>query len=559
MNRLTVAFMGTLLVGVLAVGHTAEQKFFSDDPLAREPETQDASGAQPWDIDLAYDLSYNLFVTARQTPSGIRAGNVNTIDEVPDSSWFTNRIGSRALTVEEVVRGPVVGPAPAHAKWTLTREKTAGAAPGFTAQDANGQTFFVSFDVRANPEGATGAVVVATKIFWALGYNQVEYFLTSMTPESIVIGPSATTRRPSGKRSPLNQEDVREIIERADRRPDGSYRVAAGRLLSGKVLGGFKYEGTRPDDPNDLVPHENRRELRALRVFGAWTNLTDMKAGNTLDTIVTEGGRGVIRHYLQDVGSTFGVGANGPHEWNEGWEYIYDRGGTKRRLFTFGLAVSPWQTADYEKHPSIGRFEGEAFDPETWKPRAPTAAYIDMRADDAFWAARRVMAFSDDLIRAIVKTGEYSDPAAEKYLGDVLIQRRDKIGRAYLAKINPVVDPTLDASGVLSFGNAAVQYAVTSAPRGYTAAWHTFDNATAETRPLGQTTGAQSPMKAAAGLPAAMGAYIRVDISADHPDHPTWKEPVRAYFQRQAAGWKLVGLERLPDSPKPQASQKEAR
>ena len=422
---------------MLAVGHTAEQKFFADDPLAREPETQDASGAQPWDIDLFYDLSYNLFVTARQTPSGIRAGNVNTIDEVPDSSWFTNRIGSRALTVEEVVRGPVVGPAPAHAKWTLTREKTAGAAPGFTAQDANGQTFFVSFDARANPEGATGAVVVATKIFWALGYNQVEYFLTSMTPESIVIGPSATTRRPSGKRSPLNQEDVREILERADRRPDGSYRVAAGRLLSGKVLGGFKYEGTRPDDPNDLVPHENRRELRALRVFGAWTNLTDMKAGNTLDTIVTEGGRGVVRHYLQDVGSTFGVGANGPHEWNEGWEYIYDRGGTRRRLFTFGLAVSPWQTADYEKHPSIGRFEGEAFDPETWKPRAPTAAYIDMRDDDAFWAARRVMAFSDDLIRAIVKTGEYSDPAAEKYLGDVLIQRRDKIGRAYLREDQP--------------------------------------------------------------------------------------------------------------------------
>ena len=99
-------------VGVLAVGHTAEPKFFSDDPLAREPETQDASGAQPWDIDLFYDLSYNLFVTPRQVPSGIRAGNVNTIDEVPDSGWFTNRIGSRALTVEEVVRGPVAGPAP---------------------------------------------------------------------------------------------------------------------------------------------------------------------------------------------------------------------------------------------------------------------------------------------------------------------------------------------------------------------------------------------------------------------------------------------------------------
>ena len=70
-----------------------------------------------------------------------------------------------------------------------------------------------------------------------------------------------------------------------------------------------------------------------------------------------------------------------------------------------------------------------------------------MRDDDAFWAARRVMAFSDALIRAVVKTGQFSDPQAEQYLGDVLIKRRDKIGRAYLPKINPIVDPALDACG----------------------------------------------------------------------------------------------------------------
>jgi hypothetical protein len=548
-RRLAAMLFGSgLLVATIALGRSAEPKFLSDDPIDREPEAADASGAKPWDIHLFYDLSYNLFVTTRRVPANIRAQNVNTIDEVPDSSWFTNRIGTRAMTVDELRRGPVVGPAPASSRWTITRAKSAGDAPGFTAQDANGQTWFVSFDAPPNPEGATGAVVVATKIFWALGYNQVEYFLTDMHPETIQIGKGATRKRPSGKRTPMTQSDVREMLERAVQRPDGSYRTAAGRALPGKLLGGFTYQGTRPDDPNDIVPHQHRRELRALRVFGAWTNLTDMKAGNTLDTIIAESGRGIVRHYLQDVGSTFGVGANGPHDWSEGWEFKYDAEPSRRRLFTFGFGLSPWQTADYEYYPATGRFEGDAFEPETWKPRVPTAAYYELRDDDAFWAARRVMAFSDEFIRALVRTGSYSDAKAEQYLADVLIKRRDKIGRAYLTKVNPVVDLVLDASGVLTFRNAAVDHGFAAAPAGYAATWYVFDNATAEARPLGRTTGATPRIKAVSGLPGAMSAYVRVDVTADHVDHPSWKEPVRAYFVRQADGWKLVGLERLPDA-----------
>jgi hypothetical protein len=541
----TLLVCGALLA-TFATVRTAGPKFYADDPISKVPETQDASKAQEWDIDLFYDLSYNLFVTTRREPAKVRAQNLNTIDEIPDSSWFTNRLGARELTAEEVANGPIEGPEPDPSGWTITREKSAGAAAGFTAKDAGGHTWFVSFDAPANPDGATGAVTIATKIFWALGYNQVEYFLTTLDPAKVQIDPKATRKRPNGKRTALTQDDVREILERANRSADGTYRAAAGRLLPGKVIGGFKYQGTRPDDPNDTVPHEHRRELRALRVFGAWANLTDMKAGNTLDTIVSEGGRGIVRHYLQDVGSTFGVGANGPHEWNEGWEYIYDGGPSKKRLFTFGLGLSPWQTAEYPDYPAIGRFEGNAFDPETWKPRVPTAAFFEMRDDDAFWAARRVMAFSNDLIRAVVKVGKLSDPNAEAYLAQTLIKRRDKIGRAYLPKINPVVDPALDASGTLTFGNAAVQHGVATAPKGYTATWYAFDNATGDSRRLGETAAAQAPLSPASGLPTAPGAYVRVDIAADHPQHLTWKQPVQAYFVRQAAGWKLVGLERMP-------------
>jgi len=359
--------LAVMLAGCAVVmsAQTAGPRFYADDPIARVPESADASAANPHDIGLFYSLSYSLFVTGRQSPVLVQAGNLNTVDEVPDSGWFTNRIGTRALSLEDLARGPTVGKPPAPEHWTIIREKNAGFAPGFTARDANGETWFVTFDPPSNPEGATGAMVVATKIFWALGYNQVETYLTTLRPEQVEIDATATARRPSGDRTAFTRDDLAAILDRAARNPDGSYRVAAGRLLPGKVIGQFDYQGTRSDDPNDLVPHEHRRELRALRVFGAWTNLTDMKAGNTLDTVITQNGRGIVTHYLQDVGSTFGMGANGPHDWEEGWEYLYESGPTRKRLLTLGLARSPWQTAEYREHDAIGRFEGESFDPLT--------------------------------------------------------------------------------------------------------------------------------------------------------------------------------------------------
>ena len=260
------------------------------------------------------------------------------------------------------------------------------------------------------------------------------------------------------------------ILERVAKNADGTYRVIAGRLLPGKMLGGFLFAGTRPDDPNDVVPHEHRRELRALRVFGAWTNLTDLKAANTLDTLITENGRTFVKHYLQDVGSTFGM-CNDLHEWDLSYEHFYQGDTTRKRFFSFGFALSPWQTIHYVEYPSIGKFEGDRFDPRKWRPQTPTTAYMELRDDDAFWAARRVAAFTDDLIRAAVHTGQYSDPAAEKYLGDVLIKRRDKILSIYLTAVNPIVNPRLDANGRLTFENAAFAAGVAKGQPTYRASW----------------------------------------------------------------------------------------
>jgi hypothetical protein len=539
--RTTISLLCLCALGALAsAASTPGPRFYPDDPIAREPETQDASHATAYSTPEMYDLMKNLFVTSGQIPSGLRAQNLNTIDEVPDSSWFTNRVGTRSIPMDDLVRGANTGTPPDPSKWTLTREKSAGVQPGFTAIDGRGETWFLQFDSPRNPEAATAAIAIASKIFWALGYNQVESFITTFDPSKASIDAKATMKRPDGGRSPLTRDDMHAILERAARNADGTYRVIAGRLLPGKILGGFQYAGTRPDDPNDLVPHEHRRELRALRVFGAWTNLTDLKVGNTLDTLITENGKSIVKHYLQDVGSTFGM-CNDEHEWDLSWEYFYDGGKTMKRLVTLGFGLSPWQTVDYVEYPSVGKFEGEVFDPTKWRPHTPTPAYMELRADDAFWAAQRVAAFSEEMIRAIVHTGQFSDAAAEKHLADVLIQRRDKIAQAYLNQVNPVVDPQLGAKG-LTFENIALVVGAAHGPVVYRAAWMSFDNATGATAHLGNTSSDGTTLAA----PLPRNGFVAVDITAHAEAYPAWARPLRAYFRRDTQRWMLVGLERLP-------------
>ena len=520
-------------------------RFFSDDPLPRDPETQDASNVEEWEIGLTPDLLQNLFAKPGDPASDVRAQNVNTADEVPDSNWFTNRVYAKPLSTDDVTRGPLTTDGPAPGKWSVIRGKGAGVAPGFTARDENGVMWFVSFDGRDNPVAPTAAIAVATRLFWALGYFQVENHLTTLRPENVVVDPEATLRA-HGKRRRMTMKDVDQVFDRSARSADGSYRVIAGHALPGRPVGGFKYYGTRPDDPNDVVPHEHRRELRALQVFGAWANLVDMKAGNTLDTVITENGRGVIRHYLQDVGSTFGTGALAARDGDEGYEYLYQGDTLSKRLLTFGFFLSPWQTLDYDEHPEIGRFEGDEFEPEDWKPRVPVAALRHVRPDDALWAALRVMAFTDEMIRAAAKTGNFTDPAAEKLLADILIKRRDKIGRVYYSRINPLVRFELTDTG-LAFENPAVKARLSEAPKqGYHATWYRFNNGTGAADQIGSpTTASQERLQAPADLPRDANSYVKVSVRAVEPPHAPWATPVDVYFRRAGNAWRLVGVERV--------------
>jgi hypothetical protein len=547
MRKLTLALavLVTTLSSASLVVRGASQKFYNDDPIAREPETQDASKVEAWDINLSVDLLSNLFGHPGDPTPNVRAKNINTIDEVPDSNWFTNRIYTKPVSVAEITRGPNTIDGPAPGRWTVIRPKTAGAAPGFTVRDEKGDVWFLTFDAKGNPRASTAAIAVACRLFWALGYYQVESYITSVNPRDLAVADDARIRTLSGRVRRMQMKDVNRVLRRSHANEDGSYRVLAARALPGRVVGGFQYYGTRPDDPNDVVPHEHRRELRALKVFGAWTNMSDMKAGNTLDTVIEEKGRSVVRHYLQDVGSTFGTGALEKKEPDDGSEHIYEGGPLVKRMVTLGFYLRPWQYIPYPKAPEVGRFEGDHFEPEEWKARVPASAVVRARADDTFWAALRVMAFSEELIRAAVHEGQFSDEVSEKHLADTLIKRRDKIGQVYLTKVNPAHKFALAGSG-LTFENAAVAAGFAKPPAsGYKAAWFRFDNASGEATAIGETAGASEQLEAPKGLPSGDGTFVKVSVSGVDPLHPSWAQPVDVYFKRTGSSWKLVGLERL--------------
>ena len=539
--RLLSIASALLAAALLPLGaHQQTPKFYDDDPVTKVEDTQDASNVQVRELSLTYDALINLFGRPGQSVVG-RAESVNTIDEVPDSSWYVNR---RPLTPEEMTRGIDDDTGPAPGTWTVSR-KSSGVSPGFTITDSRGMVYFVKFDPPGEPELGTGAEAVVARIYHALGYYTAQINVGILRREQLVVGKDATVRLTSGHRRPMRPDDIDEQLRRTHRNPDGSYRAVFGSRVPGRAVEGFKYEGTRTDDPNDVIPHENRRELRALRVVGAWVNHTDAKALNSLDTVITENGRSFVRHYVRDFNAALGSAGISKRERRDGYEYLAETSYAKKAFPSFGLFVRPWMTIDYPEYRGIGRFESTRFVPEEWRPRVPNPAYVRSRPDDTFWGARKLMTITDDLVRAAVKAGQYSDPRAEQFLADALIERRGKIARAWLTNVNPIVDPAIENT-TLTFGNAAVQHGAAAAPAGYKGRWHRFNNTTSEVRHITDTESTGERMTMPPGVPTEAGAYIRIDLSATGGAHPSWSSPVHAYFKRLGNRWKLVGFERMP-------------
>src|SRR5205085_1933304 len=157
-----------------------------------------------------------------------------------------------------------------------------------------------------------------------------------------------------------------------------------------------------------------------------------------------------------------------------GYVYLLDWKSSAQSFFSFGLIPQGWELAHYEHVQGAGRLESSVFDPQKFRPNYYSPAFANLLPDDAFWAAKTIMRFTEPEVRAIVSLSEYSARAGIDYLVRVLMERQRKIGLAWFSKVLPLDNFRVE-QGRLVWDDLGAQYGFFPG-RQYTIAWSDFDN-----------------------------------------------------------------------------------
>jgi hypothetical protein len=169
---------------------------------------------------------------------------------------------------------------------------------------------------------------------------------------------------------------------------------------------------------------------------------------------------------------------------------------------------------------------------------------------DAFWAANLLTYFTDDVIRAVVGTGQISDPEAAEYLARTMIQRRDKCIRYWIRQTNPLDRFAVSSDGSeVTFDNAAVRTGAAPREATYRARWFASDNLKDQERAVGQEAELsepklQIPREAWGPADDAGFRYAVARISTIQEENPQWREPVVLTVRERGGRYDVVGLER---------------
>jgi len=406
-----------------------------------------------------------------------RALNVNSMDEVPDSTWFTNRIGARDLSVDEIRRGPNQSGSPeAHKPWTVKSSKHGGVAVGFIVKDRRGIKYVLKFDNVDFPEAETGADVVAQRLLWAIGYRVPEDYVVYLRRQDLVLGKDAVEVDEMGNEKPMTREFLAEQLAKVHIEKDGRIRGLASRYLDGEPLGGHPREGVREDDPNDRIPYQLRREARGAYAVFAWLDHTDAKEDNTLDMYAEDPASKQIHyvmHYLVDFGKALGVQALVARRRSGGQAYALDLKDMAKSTLSLGLWRRDWEDKSWPDIRGVGMFESRVYSPGRWKPNSPQyVPFLEADRFDNFWAAKILIRFTRAQLRAAVEQGRYSDPRAVDYITETLVERQRKTARHWFDRVAPLDRFAIESGGPagqrLCFEDLALGYRLAPSPPGRT-------------------------------------------------------------------------------------------
>lgn len=392
------------------------------------------------DVIVLHPLSHGLLFEPT-----LEAHNVNSLDEVPSSTWFTNR----SPTPEESALG-ACDPGEPQPPFTVVSSKVGGTTPGLVVEDATGQRYVFKVDNNAMPEDEAGTASdsIVSRLYWTIGFNVPCNRVLYVDASQLVLTERSVERRPSGERRPLTPARLDRVLRRATRGADGLLRMSASRYIAGTPIGTWRAEGRREDDPNDLIPHENRRELRGERFLAAWVAHWDSRGPNTFDAFVETGEEaGHVVHYFLDFSDSL-AGISRRTRWPDtrvGHETVGDVGTTLADAVTFGAVRRPWdEVARDPRYPNLAYFDVDHFSPMGFAPQTPLVRWERAQRADLAWMARRIARVSRAHLEAIVRAGRFSNPDEEARMVEVLAGRRDRILRTAFEWSSPFADVVID-------------------------------------------------------------------------------------------------------------------
>jgi len=349
------------------------------------------------------------------------AGDVNSFDEVPHSSWYQPEGPELAL-----LDPPLLDEGPPMLPLTLFPDVPRASDDGLCVVDARGVRYELRRDGGGRPEMRTSAAAISSRLIRAVGLLAPEVHIVFLSLENFAV--------PKGRPEAV-PPTLRRFLQSGPPSVDGLYRMSATRWPVGVDAGISDAFDVRGDDPNDVVPHRNRRTLRALKVLGAWLAISSINPRKTRDAYVGQPGEGHLRHYIVGLEDTLGAGSIVGAQKKEGLRTDLG-GGPGFNFLTFGLWPGSDGTPTQTTLLAVGNID-ENVDPGGFKASPPYAPIAHVRAADGYWAAKRIAAIPVRTILEAVQSASIRDLTATRRLVEVLIVRRHLVVKHWYSQVTP--------------------------------------------------------------------------------------------------------------------------